>query len=68
MKITLIGTGSMYTKYNSASTLINDDLLVDLPNGTTKQLLKQGFDLTKIKTILITHFHGDHTADIPFFI
>ncbi len=68
MKISLIGTGAMYTKYNSASTLINDDLIVDMPNGTVKQLLKRGFDLTKIKTILITHLHGDHTADIPFFI
>lgn len=68
MKITLIGTGAMYTKYNSASTLINDDLIVDMPNGTVKQLLKNDFDLTKIKTILVTHLHGDHTADIPFFI
>ena len=68
MKITLIGTGAMYTKYNSASTLINEDLIVDMPNGTVKQLLKRNFDLTKIKTILVTHLHGDHTADIPFFI
>ena len=68
MKITLTGTGSLYCKYNSASTLINDDLMIDMPNGIMKELLKQDFDLTKIKTILITHFHGDHIADIPFFL
>lgn len=68
MKITLIGTGAMYTRYNGASTLINDNLIIDMPNGTVKQLLKNDFDLTKIKTILVTHLHGDHTADIPFFI
>ena len=68
MKVTLTGTGSLYSKYNSASTLINDNLMIDMPNGIMKELLKRDFDLTKIKTILITHFHGDHMADIPFFL
>lgn len=68
MKVELIGTGAMYTKYNSACTLINDELIVDMPNGTIKQLLKKKYIPENIKTILITHMHGDHTADIPFFL
>ena len=36
-KIKVIGTGAIYTKYNSACTLINNELIVDMPNGTTKQ-------------------------------
>jgi ribonuclease Z len=68
MKIELIGTGAIYTKYNSACTLINDDMIVDMPNGTLKQLLKKNYNPEKIKTILITHMHGDHTADVPFFL
>ena len=68
MKIELVGTGAIYTKYNSACTLINDDLIVDMPNGTLKQLLKKNYNPDKIKTILITHMHGDHTADVPFFL
>lgn len=68
MKLTLIGTGAIYTKYHSACTLINDDLLIDTPNGTVKQLLKRGFKPEKIKTVLITHFHGDHMADTPFLL
>lgn len=68
MKIELVGTGAIYTKYNGACTLINEDTIVDMPNGTLKQLLKKNYTPEKIKTILITHMHGDHTADVPFFL
>lgn len=68
MKVELVGTGAIYTKYNSACTLINEELIVDMPNGTLKQLLKNKHKPEKIKTILITHMHGDHIADIPFFL
>lgn len=49
MKVELIGTGAIYTKYNSACTLINDDIIVDMPNGTLKQLLKKIITLKKLK-------------------
>lgn len=68
MKVELIGTGAIYVKYNSACTLINDNMIVDMPNGTLKQLLKTGHHPEKIQAMLITHLHGDHTADIPFFL
>lgn len=68
MKIDLIGTGSIYTKYNSASTLVNEELLIDIPNGCHKQLLKMGYEIEKIKVVAITHFHGDHFADLPFLV
>ena len=68
MKVDLIGTGSIYTKYNSASTLVEDKLLIDIPNGCHKQLLKMGYDIEKIKAVAITHFHGDHFADLPFLV
>lgn len=68
MNVELVGTGAIYTQYNSACTLINDELIIDMPNGTFKQLLKTGHNAKKIKTIVVTHLHGDHTADIPFFL
>lgn len=68
MKVNLFGTGSIYTKYHSACTLIDDALMVDMPNGTLKKLLREGFLPENIHTILITHLHGDHIADIPFFL
>ena len=64
MKIKVIGTGAIYTKYNSACTLINNELIVDMPNGTLKQQLKMNIKPENIKTIIITHLHG---ADLPFF-
>ena len=68
MKIKLVGTGAMYTAYNSACTLIDNKIIVDMPNGTIKQLLKKNINVGLIDIILITHMHGDHTADIPFFL
>lgn len=67
MKVELIGTGLIYSKSNSACTLINDEIIIDMPNGILKQLLKTEHKPENIKTILITHLHGDHTADLPFF-
>ena len=67
MNVELIGTGSIHSKSNGACTLIDNDMIIDMPNGVLKQLLKKGYKPEKIKTILITHLHGDHTADLPFF-
>ncbi|MFR0822277.1 MAG: MBL fold metallo-hydrolase [Clostridia bacterium] len=66
MKVELIGTGSMYTSFHGACALIDEQVLIDMPNGTVKQLLRQNHVIEDIKTVLITHKHGDHTADIPF--
>lgn len=68
MKVKVIGTGSMWTKYNSASYLIDEDVLVDCPNGCSKYLYKLGIVPKSVENILITHFHGDHYFDIPFYI
>jgi len=68
MNVELIGTGAIYSKYNSAFTLINEDMIVDVPNGALKQLLKNNNIPEKINKILITHMHGDHIADIPFLL
>lgn len=68
MKIDLIGTGAIYSKCNSACTLLNEDMLVDVPNGALKQLLNSNHMPEKLDKILITHMHGDHIADIPFLL
>ncbi len=66
MKIKVIGSGSMWTAYNSASYMIDDDILVDIPNGMCKNLFRLELNPRIIKHVLITHFHGDHYFDIPF--
>ena len=67
MKIKVIGSGSMWTSYNSASYMIDDNILVDIPNGMCKNLFKLGINPRMIEHVLITHFHGDHYFDIPFY-
>lgn len=67
MKVRIIGSGSMWNAYNSASYMIDDNILIDIPNGMCKYLFKLGVDPCKINNILITHFHGDHYFDIPFY-
>lgn len=68
MKLKIIGSGNITSKWNSASYLIDDNILIDVPNGTCKILKNIGVDPSKIKHILITHFHGDHFLDMPFIL
>jgi len=68
MEIKIIGTGAIPTKNRSASTLIDNKILVDCGNGIIKTLLEQNIDINKIDTVLITHLHGDHFLDIIFLI
>lgn len=67
MKIQFVGTGDIWNKSNSACYLIDGKVLIDIPNGTMKALKKQNVNIKKIKNILITHFHGDHYFDMPFY-
>lgn len=67
MKLRFIGTGSMSSINNSASYLIDDIIVVDMPNGFCKNVMKMGIKLDSIKDVLITHFHGDHYFDLPFY-
>ena len=66
MKLKVIGSGNIFSKQNSASYLIDDKILIDVPNGTCKTLKNIGIEPSKIDNILITHFHGDHFFDMPF--
>lgn len=68
MKIDFVGTGSIFASFNSASYLINDKILVDIPNGCCKAIKKMNKDVVDIEYIFITHFHGDHFLDIPFLL
>ena len=67
MKLRFIGTGSMSSVNNSASYLIDDIIAVDMPNGFCKNVMKIGIELDEIQDVLITHFHGDHYFDLPFY-
>ena len=40
MKVRVIGSGSIWNEYNSASYLLDDDTIIDCPNGMCKYLSK----------------------------
>lgn len=40
--------------------LIDDVLLVDFPPDTYLHMLRDGFDLSAVRSLLITHSHSDH--------
>ncbi len=66
MEIEFIGTGHIGATELCASTLIDDELLVDIGNGIVKRLEQSGHKIENIKNCFITHLHGDHFGDIPF--
>lgn len=74
MKVTILGTGCIWTRRACASYLINDNVLVDCGLGTLKQLLKTTESslhhekIQKIRLILITHYHMDHYFDLTCFL
>lgn len=68
MKIQVIGTGSMWTKYNSACYLIDDKIMIDFPNGACKYLYRLDIIPNTINNIVLTHLHGDHYFDMPFYL
>ena len=68
MKIQFIGTGTIPDITNSASILINDHILFDIPNGNLKAMIRQNINILKIDTVIISHTHADHCFDVPFLL
>lgn len=68
MKVVVIGSGNITGASNSASYLIDNHIMIDMPNGCCKAMKKLSYSETDIKYLLLTHFHGDHYFDIPFYL
>ena len=45
MKINVVGSGSIGSEYMSASYVIDDYILIDVPNGIIKYLKHLGYDI-----------------------
>ena len=51
-----------------SQTLINDDLLIDLPADTAEHARRFGLNLGDVASILVTHTHLDHFVPQPLFL
>ncbi len=62
----ILGTaGSTICKTRATpSVLVNDDLLIDCAEGTTRKLLELKGHLKNLEKILISHVHADHIMGI----
>lgn len=70
MKIVILGSGSIIptsSRFSSSILLENGDLrvLMDIGPGTIEKLRRLRVDPNTISVLLLTHFHLDHTLDLP---
>lgn len=71
MKLTVLGSGTVLSKIRACSGFLLESgkkrLLVDLGEGAFTNL-KKAADPADINTILLTHFHSDHTSSLANFM
>lgn len=70
MRLTLLGTGSALpspTRLQPGAVIErgDDTLLVDCGSGVTHRLLQSDIDYREVDTVLLTHTHLDHVAELP---
>lgn len=70
MQLTILGTGSALpsaTRLQTGYHIERDDhhLLVDCGSGVVHRLAQAGVDHRAVDTVLLTHHHLDHVADLP---
>jgi len=70
MIVTILGSGSAWptARRSSAGYLVEwsgGQLIMDPSAGAYMRALKSGLDPAALKAVALTHFHPDHTADLP---
>jgi ribonuclease BN (tRNA processing enzyme) len=69
MRLTVLGSGSAFSGcgHNSAY-CVDGRILVDCGCAVQVQMPRAGLDLAEVSTVLLTHFHADHTYMLPVFL
>jgi len=65
MKITVLGSADMSSRFMSSSFLIDEKILVDAPDGICREMRRNKIEPMKVDHVLITHIHGDHVLGLP---
>lgn len=69
MKLKVLGNGGAVNiglPYNSF--ILASTILVEAPPDVVHSLQRENVDLSKIATVYVSHFHGDHYFGLPFFL
>ena len=67
MKVNVMGTSCTWFTRNNTSFVIDDEMFLDVPEGSYKNLI-QVADLEKLKCVFISHMHSDHFLDLHIII
>ena len=72
-KIRFLGTGTSYPTLERASSscLVNVDkkyILIDIGPTVLRRLVEYGVSVNDVDMIILTHFHVDHSGDLPAFL
>lgn len=66
MKLRVLGcSGGKYKNFNPTCFLLDEKILIDVGNVMGQLELEE---MVSLKSILLTHMHFDHIADLPFLI
>lgn len=66
MRLVVLGSGSAFSAVGgNAGYCLDGRLLVDAGAAAQHLLPRAGFSLGEVSTILLTHFHADHTCLLP---
>jgi ribonuclease Z len=70
MRFAFLGTGGSYPSRERMTQAFavrykGDVVLFDCGEGTQRQMMLSSLSFMQVKTICITHFHGDHSLGLP---
>lgn len=73
LRLQFIGSGDAFGTGGRFNTCFrvecaSDDFLIDCGASSMIAMRKLGINLNAIRTIFISHLHGDHFGGLPFFI
>lgn len=63
MKVNVVGTSCTWFKRKNTSYIIDDNILLDVPEGAYKDITNT-IDIFGLKCVLISHIHTDHALDL----
>src|SRR5207237_10804652 len=69
VRLTVLGSGSAFSGcgHNSAY-CVDGRILVDGGGAVQVQMPRAGLAVGEVTTVLLTHFHADHTYMLPVFL